>query len=308
MVHLLMLMASLGLALILRLSWGWWYSSTASWSVRWYRSLTAFVLPPLLLLSTAIALLWMGPICHMAHYQMIHGWQGMLTYSWAAIYLVAVVICGLWLGVNGYQAIWQLQRYDQVALETASASQVASQFNLPVAGQNTARLVPVALPYVAQIGLWQPELVVSQGLIDQLDDPHLDAVLCHESAHRYYGDTVWFAGLGILRRCGGWLPHTDSLWQELLLLRELRADRWAAQQVDPLLLAEALFTVVSAPMSLDFGAAFSEPLVRDRLNERVDALLQVNSNEMKDRRSFMLPLGWTIALALIPLCTLLLHR
>lgn len=307
MVHLLMLIVSIGLALVLRLYWGYRYSTAASWSVRWCRSLMAFALPPLLLLSTAIALLWMGPICHMAHYQMIHGWQGTLTYSWAAAYLVAVVICGLWLGVNGCQAVWQLQRYDQVALAAVSASQSVSRLNCSAAGQKTARLVPVTLPYIAQIGLWRPELIVSQGLIDQLDAQHLEAVLSHEAAHRYYGDTIWFAVLGVLRRCSRWLPYTKRLWQELLLLRELRADRWAAQHVDPLLLAEALFTVVSAPMSMEFAAAFNEPSVGDRLNERVDALLQENPTEMKDGRSWM-PLGLMIALALVPLWTLVLHH
>ena len=50
---------------------------------------------------------------------------------------------------------------------------------------------------------------------------------------------------GWLRRLTEWLPHSKELWQELLLLRELRADQWAAQQVDPLVLAESLLLMVN---------------------------------------------------------------
>lgn len=54
------------------------------------------------------------------------------------------------------------------------------------------------------------------------------------------------------------LGYRTPLWQELLLLRELRADRWAAQQVDPLLLAESLLVVVST-MPVQIEALLAEP-------------------------------------------------
>jgi hypothetical protein len=55
----------------------------------------------------------------------------------------------------------------------------------------------------------------------------------------------------------------------------MRADRWAAQQVDPLLLAESLLVVVSTlPLHSDnCCAAFSCAAPRHRLEERIDALL-----------------------------------
>ena len=85
-------------------------------------------------------------------------------------------------------------------------------------------------------------------MLDALDRPHLDAVLAHEQAHVYYRDTFWFFWLGWIRSFTIWLPNTEAVWQELLLLRELRADRQATEQVDFLLLAESLLIVAQNPL------------------------------------------------------------
>lgn len=69
-----------------------------------------------------------------------------------------------------------------------------------------------------------------------------------------------------------WLPNTQALWEELLLLRELRADRWAAQHLDGLLIAESLLLLVSNNMipTATFAAAFGATDMSDRLAERID--------------------------------------
>jgi Zn-dependent protease with chaperone function len=139
----------------------------------------------------------------------------------------------------------------------------------------SARLLPTSIPFVARVGFWRSELVVSQGVLDALDADHLEAVLTHEQAHHYYRDTFWFFWLGWLRRLTFWLPQTEILWQELLLLREHRADCWAAQSVDTLLLAESLVQMVSAPTlySEIASVAFSNALPHNRLEERIEVLL-----------------------------------
>gem|GEM_PF-1996989 len=138
------------------------------------------------------------------------------------------------------------------------------------------RLLNTAALFAGQIGFWQPELVVSQGLLQTLSPNHVESVLAHEQGHFYYRDTFWFFWLGWVRSCTAWLPNTDALWQELLVLRELRADSYAASQVDPLLLAESLLLVVSN------GSVFSQSeiccaalgdSVGDRLEQRIEALL-----------------------------------
>jgi hypothetical protein len=61
------------------------------------------------------------------------------------------------------------------------------------------------------------------------------------------------------------------------VLRELRADRWASRQTDPLLVAEALLLVVqnASIFTENFCTAFSQIAPVDRLNQRIDALVAI---------------------------------
>ncbi|HEY9615711.1 MAG TPA: M56 family metallopeptidase [Microcoleaceae cyanobacterium] len=249
MMHLAMILIGLLVAWRVRCQWG---QATGDWSQRWQRALAFFVFPPALLLTTAIAVLAMGP-----QGQMVYWWEGWLSYGLASGFLVVAGSLLLGLGWQAWRSIHQVRTYAQIDVKGKSS-----------------RLLQSNYPFVAQIGFWKPELVVSQGLLQLLTNDHLEAVLVHEQAHFHYRDTFWFFGLGWLRRLTCWLPQTEALWQELLVLRELRADRWAAQQVDSLLLAEALLTVVSTPtVQPELAAAFGDLALRDRLTERIDALL-----------------------------------
>jgi Zn-dependent protease with chaperone function len=144
---------------------------------------------------------------------------------------------------------------------------------------------------------------VSQGLCQLLDAEHLQAVLLHEQAHSYYRDTFWGFWLGWLRRLTAWLPHTEALWQELLFLRELRADHWAAQQSDPLLLAEALLSVVSMPVAPELGTALKPEAVNQRLAQRIEALLQPPEDTPIDRWRWV-----NLAWVLLPLLVIPFHH
>jgi beta-lactamase regulating signal transducer with metallopeptidase domain len=231
---------------------------------------------------TALAVLCMGP-----QGQMIG-----LHSDWFSYCLVlgcvgfAVGFC-LKLAAEGWQSVQQIRTYPQIELEG-----------------RLARLLDNPILFSAQIGFWQPELVVSQGLLQTLKPEHLEAVLTHEQAHYYYRDTFWFFWLGWLRRITFWLPNTEALWQELLILRELRADRWAVGRVDALLLAESLLIVVSAPMmaSESFCAAFSRAAPHNRLQERIDALLEPESST----QSSLWTWSWVL-LVLLPLLAVPFH-
>jgi hypothetical protein len=170
-------------------------------------------------------------------------------------------------------------------------------------GKNS-RVLDNPILFSALIGFWQPELLVSQGLLNTLDSAHLQAVLKHEQGHYYYRDTFWFFWLGWVRSYTAWLPNTEALWQELLLLREMRADRWAAQQVDPLLLAEALLVVVSTlRVSDNCCAAFSCAAPRSRLEERIEALL---ASELSYHQPSLWSWAWVL-LAFLPLAAVPFH-
>lgn len=277
--HLIMILAASG--------WAWWHRSRilpqGSWSQRWQRSISLFLLPPLLLTMTSLAVLYMGP-----EDAMFWQWQGRFSYLLASGFCGFAVVSGLKLASQSWRSLQQVRTCPRLNFI------------------GNSRVLNNPIPFSALIGFWQPELLVSQGLLDTLDSAHLDAVFKHEQGHYYYRDTFWFFWLGWVRSYTAWLPHTEALWQELLLLREIRADRWAAQQVDPLLLAESLLVVVGTlPVHLDnCYAAFSCAAPRSRLQERIEALLA--DSELISQPSLW---SWTwLLLAFLPLASVPFHN
>ncbi len=256
------LMLVMGIALACGVRWGW-RGGQGNLSQRWSHTLTLFLFPPLFLVMTAIAVLCMGPSG-----QMLGHWEGGFSYDLALGFVLWAIATGGSLAWQAYQSVQRIQACPQIEVQ----------------GQKV-RLLDTSLPYSAQIGWWRSQLVVSRGLLTHLDAEHLTAVLTHEHAHAHYRDPFWFFALGWLRRVTAWLPGTETLWQDLLMLRELRADRYAAQFVDPLVLAESLLTVVSVaaghsqPLAAEVSqpetcAAFGWVGACDRLTERIDAILE----------------------------------
>jgi Zn-dependent protease with chaperone function len=293
--HGLLLATVLTIAIVLRITWQ--PTPSRSWQYRWFWACCTFLLPPLLLLSSAIALLWMGP-----EGEMVRHWEGIVTYSWAVGFISIAIVLGGKLLCEAQQTLWQIRQQPRCKVQDCSA-----------------HLLKTPMPFIAQIGFWHPQLVVSQGLLEILDETHLQAVLQHEQAHDYFHDTFWFFWFGWLRRLTAWLPNTEVLWQELLLLREIRADRWAIQTVDPLFLAEALLALVLAPpmteeiTQLSFVASLNMNSLRDRFSERIDAMLE---SEAIDRSVLgaVAPnlLGWQpwylCGMALLPLLVIPFHH
>ncbi len=258
-------------------------SSAKTWSKRWQENLFLLLFPVLLLLSTAIAILYMG--CHGAM-------LGVQVGSWgcgvAASILLYAVACLIKLIYQSYIASSRLKTYPLQSIEST-----------------TARIIDLDLPYTAQIGFWHPELVVSRGLLDTLDREHLSAVFAHEEAHLHYRDTFIFFWLSWIAAISHWLPNTEAVWQELLLLRELRADAKAAQEVDFLLLAESLLAVSQAAIKSEplWSASFNDYAIGERLNERIDSLLAPTQPLIEKRWQ-----QWSwVSLLFLPLLTIPLH-
>ncbi|MEY2830997.1 MAG: hypothetical protein RLZZ574_255 [Cyanobacteriota bacterium] len=277
--HLLTILSVVILAVIIR------YQSTPStgeWSKRWYRTLFLFCFPGLLLLTTAITVLYMG--CHGSMLGVEAGSVGCFISGGLILFASGSL---LKLAVQGDRSIRQVRHYPQQVVENT-----------------TARILEFDLPYSAQIGFWKSELVISRGLLTTLDREHLAAVIAHEQAHVLYRDTFWFFWLGWIRSFSFWLPNTGVLWHELLLLRELRADRKAAESVDFLLLAESLLAVAKAPLEAPvWCASLNDVQIGDRLQERIDSLLNQTEPVPGDRWY-----NWTwFCLLLMPLLTIPLH-
>ena len=292
MSHLGMLLLGLGL------SWLWRaqvrLDRGGSWAQRWQWAWIHFLLPPLFLLTTAFALAWMGPWGQMA------GSGGWFCYGCALLVLAVA-------GGVALHWIWESWRSCRRARLQALAQ--VDLYGSP------AYVLDLEIPFAAQVGVWKPQLVVSRGLLEQLDEEHLRAVLAHEEAHRHYCDTLWMFAVGWLRRLSGWLPNTEVLWQELLILRELRADCWAAQRVDPLVLGEALVQVVGHGMAQQPAAAWvgfaleMGSTAGGRLQERIDALLQQEESGPVAPSSHLSVQGWAwLGLALLPLLAIPFHH
>ena len=278
--HLAMIIIALAIAWLLRLTR---VKTQHTWIGRWQEGLFLFLFPPLLLITTAISVISMGFRGKMLGIQ-----ASWLSYT---ISFAFILLAGFWLlklTYQGYQSLKQIRTYKSQS----------------ILGK-IAYILEVDFPYSAQIGFWYPNLVVSQGLLRSLDREHLNAVLAHEQAHVYYRDTFWFFWLGWLRHLTLWLPNTDNLWQELLLLRELRADRKAAEQVDSILLAESLLKVAqdTCQEASVLCANFSCTIPKNRLEERIDFLLDDTiSISAYDWRNW----SWIILL-FIPLLTIPFH-
>lgn len=272
--HAIMLLLALGIAGLLRWGSRWRrtiQSDSLTWNDRWIQTLSTFLLPVLLMITTLVAIVWMGPQGHMLGQPV--GW---ISYGMAGGAISWAMLTG---GIQLWQSWRTVQPIHTYPIKTIADQQV--------------RVLNSPYLFAAQIGVWQPELVISAGLLERLDPDHIEAVLLHEQAHRYFRDSFWFFGLAWIRRFTGWLPYTEVLWRELLILRELRADRWAATKVDPLILAEALLRVAGDLSGYTWDPdleAMDEipstwnpcpPIVglvqgeasNDRLQERIEALL-----------------------------------
>ncbi len=289
--HLIVLLAIFALAWGLRCNWT--VNHQATWSQRWDRTISTFLLSQLLLFTTAISIVWMGP-----HGRMV--WMGN---DWLS-YAVAIGF----LGFAGFHLL-KLTSSSWLLLQ-----QVRTYPTIQLGGKKT-RILDLQTLYIAQIGFWQPELVVTQCLLDRLGSEHLGAILAHEQAHYQYRDTYCFFWLGWIRQITTWLPQTEAMWQELLVLRELRADRWASRQTDPLLVAEALLLVVqnTSIFTESFCTAFSQVAPVDRLNQRIDALLAIAQPPVDSLISEQQPspnlYSWLwLLVGFIPLLAILFHN
>ena len=283
MMHVSLMLVAIATAVLLRLA----LTHRGLKNDQWLVVLSLLMVPPLLLITTAMAIVIMGP-----HGHVVSPWEGWISYGAAWLFLVATVGVLVQLGWQAHVSIAHIQRYPQ-----------------RIVHDTPSRVINQDIAFSAQIGLWSSEMVISQGLLDTLDSEHLAAVIAHERAHHHYRDTFWFFWLGWLRRIGTWLPYTDELWQELLLLREIRADNWALTYVDRLTLAESLVQVIAAPLSPVALANFSCTTPTSRLSRRIDALLSDQTDYGFRPQWSLITYGCLagLVLGMFPLCSIPFH-
>jgi Zn-dependent protease with chaperone function len=228
----------------------------------------------------------------MGSQDMMGTWHtGKFSYAFALCYLLTSVLFGIYLAYKGWVSVQSARNNPQIQL-----------------ANHKIRLLTTGALFAGQIGFWQPELVISQGLLKSLSPEQLETVLAHEQGHHYYRDTFWFFWLGWIRKFTAWLPNTNILWQELVDLRELRADAYAASQVDPLLLAESLLLVASnPPVTSDMCCAAVNSVGVQRLEQRIEALLSP-AEPSETKQQLYYPAWNQFVFALLPLIIVFFHR
>lgn len=102
--HLSLILLTVGLAILIRLVWA---RQETAWVKRWQTALATFLLPPLLLLMTSVAVLCMGTQGQMLGLQV--GWLG---YSLALGFVGFAGVSLLWLFWQGWRSLQQVRTYD----------------------------------------------------------------------------------------------------------------------------------------------------------------------------------------------------
>ena len=121
----------------------------------------------------------------------------------------------------------------------------------------TDRLVFLDVPELTAFcfGFRHPFVAVTAGLMAQLDDEELLAVLAHEQHHLVRRDPARYLMLHMLSAAGFMFPVTPALRRRLETRAELAADRAALAMVHRGALAGALLTVLTKPETVAPGAA-----------------------------------------------------
>jgi Zn-dependent protease with chaperone function len=210
------------------------------------------------------------------------GYQGQMWGIEATLISYILAWCCLGYGViNLFTYYLEIKNISTRINELAEENVLGSQ----------AKILNTSFPYAGLMGFYQGEkkslidlfqshLVLSKGLINLLSKEHLQAVIAHEKAHQKHKDPLIFFCLSYCKNITFWLPNNEKLWNDLILLRELRADNTASKSVDFLLLAESLLMVTQeameqpSPMDYDFICPFMD----SRLNERIEALINQDNS------------------------------
>ena len=121
-------------------------------------------------------------------------------------------------------------------------------------GTDRVRCIAESVPLAFCAGVVRPEIVVSEGLSERLDDNELDAVLLHEREHVREREPIVRAAFEAAALVLFFFPMARWWSRRRIERAELRADQAAVREVGPRPVASALCTLGSALLS---QAAFS---------------------------------------------------
>lgn len=132
-------------------------------------------------------------------------------------------------------------------------------------GRPTVRVIGGRRPEAFCAGYLRPRVYLSQGALDQLSIPELEAVLAHEHHHKLVRDPLRFAVARILSQALFFVPVLRALRDRYADLAELHADRAAvrasAGRQGPLASALLVFDASAPPGVSGISSARVDSLV-----------------------------------------------
>jgi len=162
------------------------------------------------------------------------GWESRAGLGWdhAAALAVAVAIAArlLWSLGKGAVRVWRMRSRQRAMLQV-----VVKPGSSPC-----VHVIDVVDAIAFSIPGAPPMIVLSQAMLNQLDDRELAAVVAHERAHLSRRHHLLMLPFVSWREAFPWLPGTTSAYDSAHNLVELQADDAACNAVDRLTLARAL--------------------------------------------------------------------
>jgi Zn-dependent protease with chaperone function len=164
-------------------------------------------------------------------------------------------------------------------------------------------LLPTGLSGAFAVGVKRPKILISEDLIDGLEDDELAAILAHELSHIHSRDVSVVFMAGLLRDMIAWNPVAHIAYRRLTSDREIEADRRAAAMTgSPLAVASGLlkmYEIVKGrrPCTGRVALAFVRP--GGRIARRVSHLLDVADGRVTLRSAGRFP--YLIAALLVAL-------
>ena len=176
--------------------------------------------------------------------------------------------------VNTHRLLHRPRKYIGGRLENLDAALARPQFR-----HLRLRLLDSPRRLAFTVGLWNPQVVLSEGMISTLSQEELAAVLSHELGHVQSRDPLRLAVVRFLADALWFLPVARSLAADFADVVEAAADDWAvAITRQPVDLASAL--VKTARAGVQQAIPFATPLAGHlTVEDRVERLLGVMSRK-----------------------------
>lgn len=139
-------------------------------------------------------------------------------------------------------------------------------------------------PYIGIFGIFHPSILISEALIDTLNEKELEAILLHEIGHVRFMDNLWSMVLGAIKDLFFFLIPLRILYKVYEEEKEYAVDKWVIDiQGDPLPLAHALIKVSSGRRVREIPSSLTLVPADYSLSRRIKNILEVKE-EVIDRK------------------------